>query len=128
MCLENPAPTPFETDRLAQPRAFRKQLEQNLDELGRSQFLPWGLPDPAAQVIQTLGGGRSLKQQIRAIDTILDKDLTPVRSRMQGWVSELKSSTEPALEESIVFYRERDGRRALKAYHTRDLRLQQVSA
>ena len=109
-------------------RAFRDQLQQNLDELGRFEFLPWGLPDPAAQVIRTLGGGRSLKQQIRAIDTILDKDLTPVRSRMQEWVSELESSAEPALEESIVFYRERDGRRALKAYHTRDLRLQQVSA
>ena len=109
-------------------RAFRDQLQQNLDELGRFQFLPWGLTDPAAQVIRTLGGGRSLKQEIRAIDTILDKDLIPVRSRMQGWVSELESSAESALEESIVFYRERDGRRALKAYHTRDLRLQQVSA
>ena len=28
----------------------------------------------------------------------------------------------------IVFYRERDGARALRAYHTRDLRLQQAGA
>ena len=98
-----------------------------LTGLGRFEFLPWGLTDPAAQVIRTLGGGRSLEQKIRAIDTILDEDLTPVRSRMQGWVSELESSAEPALEESIVFYRDRAGRRALKAYHTRDLRLQQAA-
>ena len=109
-------------------RAFRDQLQQDLDELGRFEFLPWGLPDPAAQVIRTLGGGRSLKHHIRAIDAILEKDLPPVRSRMQRWISELESSAEPALEESIVFYRERNGRRALKAYHTRELRLQQAPA
>ena len=109
-------------------KVFRDQLQQNLDELGRFEFLPWGLTDPAAQVIRTLGGGRNLKQQIRAIDAIVDKDLAPVRSRMQRWVSEFESSAEPALEESIVFYRERNGRRDLKAYHTRDLRLQQVAA
>ena len=109
-------------------KVFRDQLQQNLDELGRFEFLPWGLTDPAAQVIRTLGGGRSLEQQIRAIDTILDEDLAPVRSRMQRWVSELESSAESALEESIVFYRERNGQRALKAYHTRNLRLQQAAA
>ena len=108
--------------------AFRNQLQQDLDELGRFEFLPWGLTDTAAQVIRTLGGGRSLKQQIRTTDTILDEDLAPVRSRMQRWVSELEASAVAAREESIVFYRERNGRRALRAYHTRDLRLQQAAA
>ena len=45
-----------------------------------------------------------------------------------GGVSELEASAEPALEESIVFYRERNGRPALKAYYTRDLRLLQAAA
>ena len=108
-------------------RAFRDQLQQDLDELGRFEFLPWGLTDPAAQVIRTLGGGRSLKQKIRAIDTILDEGLAPVRSRMQRWLSELEASAVAACEESIVFYQERNGQRALKAYHTRDLRLQQTA-
>ena len=40
----------------------------------------------------------------------------------------LRASWPAAREESIVFYRERDGRRILKAYHTRDLRLQQAVA
>ena len=107
---------------------FRHQLQQDLDELGRFESLPWGLPDTAAHVIRTLGGGRSLKKRIRAIDTIRDNSFAPVRSRMERWVSELESSAAAAREESIVFYRERDGRRTLKAYHTRDLRLQQAVA
>ena len=90
-------------------------MQQDLDELGRFESLPWGLPDTAAHVIRTLGGGRSLKKRIRAIDTIRDNSFAPVRSRMERWVSELESSTAAAREESIVFYRERDGRRTLKA-------------
>ena len=108
--------------------ASRHQLQQELDELGRFESLPWGLPDTAAHMIRTLGGGRSLKKRIQAIDTIRDNDFAPVRSRMERWVSELESSAAAAREESIVFYRERDGRRTLKAYHTRDLRLQQAGA
>ena len=38
---------------------------------------------------------------------------------MERWVSELEASAAAAREESIVFYRERGGGRALKAYHTR---------
>ncbi len=108
--------------------SFRDQLQQDLDELGRFESLPWGLTDTAAQVIRTLGGGRSLKKEIRAIDTILDEDFAPVRQRMERWSSELESSAAAAREESIVFYRERDGRRILKAYHTRDLQLLQTAA
>ena len=108
--------------------AFRHQLQQDLDELGRFESLPWGLPDTAAPVIRTLRGGRSLKKSIQAIDTIRDIDFVSVRSRMERWVSELESSAAAAREESIVFYRERDDRRTLKAYHTRNLQLQQASA
>ena len=108
--------------------SFRDQLQQELDELGRFESLPWGLTDTVARVIRTLGGGGSLEKRIRAVDTILDEGFAPVGSRMERWVSELESSAAAAREESIVFYRERDGRRALKAYHTRDLRLVQTVA
>ena len=47
---------------------------------------------------------------------------------MERWISEFESSAEAAREESIVIYRERDGGRALKAHHTRDLRLVQAAA
>ena len=108
--------------------AFRHQLQQDLDELGRFESLPLDLPDTAAPVIRTLRGGRSLKKSIQAIDTIRDNSFAPVRSRMKRWVSELESSAAAAREESVVFYLERDGQRTLKAYHTRDLRLQQAVA
>ena len=108
--------------------AFRHQAQKDLDKLGRFESLPWGLSDTAAPVIRTLRGGRSLKKRIQAIDTIRDNDFAPVRSRMERWVNELESSAAAAREESIVFYRERDGRRTLKAYRTRDLRLQQAGA
>ena len=108
--------------------AFRNQLQQELGEVGRFEVLPWGLTDTTAQVIRTLGGGRGLKKTIRTLDTILDEGFAPVRSRMERWISEFDASAAAAREESIVFYRERDGQRALKAYHTRDLQLQQAVA
>ena len=106
--------------------AFRAQLRQELGEVGRVESLPWGLTDTTAQVIRTLGGGRGLEKKIRTLDTILDEGFAPVRARMERWVDEFEASASAAREESIVFYRKRDGQRALKAYHTRDLRLLQA--
>ena len=108
--------------------AFREQLRQKLGDVGRFELLPWGLTDTTAQVIRTLGGGRGLEKTIRALDTILDQGFAPVRSRMERWVSELEASAAAARDESVVLYQEGDGQRALKAYHTRDLRLQQAVA
>lgn len=109
-------------------RAFRDRLQQELDEVGRFEFLPWGLTDTAAQVVRILGGGRSLENTIRAVDTILGEDFAPAASRMERWISELESSAAAAAEEAIVIYLERHGGRALKAHHTRDLRLVQTAA
>ena len=95
-------------------RSFRDQSQQELDELG------W--------FFRTLGGGRSLAATIGAVDTILNEDFAPVGSRMERWISEFESSAAASREESIVLYRERDGGRALKAHHTRDLRLVQAAA
>ena len=108
--------------------AFRDGLRQELDEVGRFEPLPWGLTDTTAQVIRTLGVGRGLEKTIRTLDTMLDEGFASVRSRMERWVSELDASSAAAREESIVFYQERDGQRALKAYHTRDLQLRQAVA
>ena len=94
--------------------SFRDQLRQELDGLGR--------------VVRALGGGRKLEKTTRAVDTILDEDFAPVRSRMERWVSEFDSSAVTMPEETIVIYREPDGRRALRAYHTRDLQLVQTAA
>ena len=94
--------------------AFRDRLQQDRARLGRVFRIP--------------GRGRRPKKKIRAVDTILDEDFAPVGSRMERWISEFESSVTAAREESIVIYRERDARRALKAHHTRDLRLVQTAA
>ena len=100
--------------------SFRDQLQQDLDKLGRFEFLPWGLTDTAAQAIRALGGGQRLAKTIGAVevDTILDDDFAPLASRMERWICELESSAVAAREEAIVIYREWDGGRALKAHHT----------
>lgn len=108
--------------------AFREQLQRELSEVGRFEFLPWSLADAAARVSRTLGRGRGLEKTLRRLDTIADEGFAPVRSRMERWVSEFEASAAVAREESIVFYREWDSQRTLRAYHTRDLRLQRAPA
>ena len=44
------------------------------------------------------------------------------------WIDAFESATDESREHSIVFYREPDGERVLRAYHTHDVRLQQVGA
>ena len=107
--------------------AFRERLQKELREVGRFEFLPWRLTDAAARVSRTLGGGRGLKKTLRTLDTI-DEGFAPVRSRMERWVREFEASAAVAREESVVFYREWDSQRTLRAYHTRDLRLQEAPA
>ncbi len=108
--------------------AFRDRLRQELYETGRLEFLPWGLTDTAARAARTLGRGRSVKNTIRTVETILSQDFAPVGSRMERWISEYESSATVAREESMVIYREREGRRDLKVHHTRDVRLVQTAA
>ena len=106
--------------------AFREPLQRELRKVGLVEFLPRGLADAAARVSRTLGAGRGLENTLRTLDTIVDEGVAPVRSRMEQWVSEFEASAAASREESIVFYREWDSQRTLRAYHTRDLRLQRA--
>ena len=56
------------------------------------------------------------------------KDFSSIQARIKRWTDEYESATDESREKSIVIYREPDGERALRAYHTRDLRLQQAAA
>ena len=56
------------------------------------------------------------------------KDFNSIQVRIKRWTDEYESATDESREKSIVIYREPDGERALRAYHTRDLRLQQAAA
>ena len=52
----------------------------------------------------------------------------PIRERIERWTSAVDSATDPAYQESIVVYQDRDGERALHAHHTRDLVLKRMGA
>ncbi len=97
--------------------AFHRKLKGDLSKL-RWRLLPggWRLPFGSELVARTL--------KVRAIR----KDFNSIRAGVKRWTDAFESATEESLERSIVFYRERDGKRAVRAYHTRDLRLQKAVA
>ena len=76
---------------------------------------------------QILGRGRGLAIRIWNVRNIR-RDFNSIRARIVRWTDAFESATGESREQSIVFYRERDGECALRAYHTRDLRLQQADA
>ena len=53
------------------------------------------------------------------------KDFNTVQARIKQWIEAFEAAADESHEQSIVFYREPDGERALRAYHTRDVRLEQ---
>ncbi len=54
------------------------------------------------------------------------KDLNSVQARIHRWIEAYEAATDESRQQSIVFYREPDGERALRAYRTRDVRLEQA--
>ena len=92
--------------------AFHRKLEGDFAELKWPQIL-WRR--------------RGLAARTRNIRNIR-KDFNSIRVCIERWTAAFESTTDESRKQSIVFYRERDGARALRAYHTRDLRLQQAGA
>ena len=88
---------------LAKPRLAR---------LPRGMRLPFG-GETAAQV-----------RRVRAIR----KDFDAGQRRVEQWVEALEAATDESRRESVVFYREADGERALRAYHTGEVRVEAVAA
>ena len=74
---------------------------------------------------RVLRRGRELAATTRNVRDIR-KDFNSVRARMNSWIDAFESAAGESREQSIVFYRELDGERAMRAYHTRDLRLQRA--
>ena len=54
------------------------------------------------------------------------KDFNTVRARIERWVEGFEAAKDESRQQSIVIYREDDGERALRAYHTRDVRLERA--
>lgn len=94
--------------------AFHRKLKGDLT----GSFLRRGLH-------RFFGRGELAKTErnVRAIR----KDFYSVQARIKQWTDAIEAATEESREQSIVFYRERDGGRALRAYHTRDVRLERAA-
>ena len=87
---------------------FHRKLKGDLAE-SRWRYLPRGWRRPF---------GRELATRVQSVRAIR-KDFNSVEAQMNRWIE----ASEAATDESIVFYREPEGERELRAYHTRDIRL-----
>ena len=93
--------------------AFHRKLKRDLAE-SRWHWLPRGLRRPF---------GGELATRVRSFRAIR-RDFNAVQSRIKWWIEAFEAATDESREHSVVFYREPDGERALRAYHTRDVRLE----
>ena len=91
---------------------FHRKLKGDLAKSGW-RWLPggWRLPF-----------GNELAATTRSVRAIR-QDFHSIRARIKRWTDAFESATGKSRENSIVFYREPDGERALRACHTRDVRL-----
>ena len=92
--------------------AFHRKLKEDLAE-GRWSRLPRGLRLPFA------GKRAAAVRSVRAIR----RDYTAGQGRIERWVEALKAVTDESRRQSVVFYQESDGERALRAYHTGEVRV-----
>ena len=84
--------------------------KSRLGRLGRGLRLPFG-GEPAARVRSVRG---------------IRKNFDAGQRRVEQWVKSLDAATDESRQESVVFYREADGDRALRAYHTGEVRVAQI--
>ena len=67
--------------------------------------------------------GGELATRVRNVRAIR-KDFNSVQARIERWVEAFETAKDPSRQQSVVIYREADGERALRAYHTHDVRLE----
>ena len=92
---------------------YSDELRHSLDEMGW-----WERHVSQRSRKENFEGAEALATKVRA------DDLTPVLDSMQSWSDALKESEDAGLVQSVVYYREDDGKGGLRAYYTGDLRLQ----
>ena len=93
--------------------AYHRKLKRDLAESGWP-YLPRGWRP-------RFGG--ELSKSVRNIRAIR-KEFNLVQARIKRWMEAFEAVTDESRRQSIVFYREPDGECALRAYHTRDVRLE----
>ena len=97
--------------------AYHRELKGGLSKsvwprLYRGLGLPFG-GEPEATV-----------NRVRAIR----KDFNSVQGRMEKWVEASEAVTDESRRQAVVFYREPNGERAMRAYHTGEVRVEGVGA
>ena len=95
---------------------FHRKLKGDLAD-SRWRWLPRGWRRPF---------GGALTTRVRNVRAIR-KDFNSVQARIKRWIEAFEAATDESREQSIVFYREPDGERALRGYHTRDVRLERAA-
>ena len=96
--------------------AFHRKLKGDLAEGGWSR-LPRALRPPFA------GKRAAAVRNVRAIR----KDYTAGQGRIERWVETFEAVTDESRRQSVVFYQEPDGERALRAYHTGEVRVEEAA-
>ena len=97
--------------------AFHRKLKEDLAK-SEWRWLPGGWRFPFGSELA------ATTRNVRAIR----KDFHSIRARIQRWTNVFESATGQSREHSIVLYREPGGDRALRAYHTPEIRLQLAAA
>ena len=97
--------------------AFHRKLKGDLAE-SRWSWLPRGWRRPF---------GGELATRVRNVRAIR-KDFNSVQARIKQWIEAFEAAKDESREQSVIFYREPDGERAFRAYHTRDVRLERAAA
>lgn len=105
---------------------YDKELRQSLDNDPVGDFhrkLKGDLAKkrwPARWLRGSRGKLASTMRNVRAVR----KDYHSSQARIGQWVEAFETAEDPSRQQSVVIYREADGERTLRAYHTHDVRLE----
>ena len=89
---------------------------------GLAKSLLARLPRAALPRLPFGGKPAAAVRRVRAIR----RDFDAGRRRVEQWIEAMEGGTEASQRESVVFYREADGERAVRAYHTGEVRVEGV--
>ena len=109
--------------------AYHRKLKDDAAKSGLPR-LPGGFRLPGdrrlPRGLRRLLGGQ-LAERVEKT-RLIRSDFDAVLMHIERWIEASEAATEESRRQSIVFYREPDGERALRAYHTEDVRLEQANA
>ena len=106
----------LEDDRVG---AYHRELKK--DGGGSGWLL---IPDILAWARSLRGGKGAEVRRVRSIR----RDFNSVRERMERWVEATEAATDESRRRSVVFVRLLNGKRPLRAYHTDEIRVEEMAA